>query len=153
MPLDKDLYLKGFLSDLYLRPSCYSCHFKGIQRKSDITIADFWGIDEVIPDMNDHKGTSLVFVHTTKGRKVFSEIQDKANVKQINMSFDEITKYNSSMVQSAACNPKRERFFKDLSEGKCDINLLIDKYTRISVWRHLYNLIRRIGSKIKRIVK
>jgi len=153
MPLDKDLYLKGFLSNLYLRPSCYSCHFKGIQRKSDITLADFWGIDEILPDMNDHKGTSLVFVHTTKGRKIFSEIQDKANVKQVDLSLDEITKYNSGMVQSANCNPKRKRFFKELSENKFPIDILIDKYTKVNISARIYRGVRRKMASINILKK
>ncbi|KMO85526.1 hypothetical protein AB840_13100 [Megasphaera cerevisiae DSM 20462] len=153
MPLDKDLYLKGFLSNLYLRPSCYSCHFKGIQRKSDITLADFWGIDEILPDMNDHKGTSLVFVHTAKGRKVFSEIQDKANVKQVDLSLDEITRYNSSMVQSVGCNPKRKRFFKELSENKLPIDILIDKYTKVDISTRIYRDVRRKAASISILKK
>lgn len=39
-----DVYMRGFIGDIYLRPSCYSCKFKDVERISDITVADFWGI-------------------------------------------------------------------------------------------------------------
>ena len=40
--LNNDLFMKGFLQDVYLRPSCYNCKFKKINRISDITVADFF---------------------------------------------------------------------------------------------------------------
>lgn len=45
--LDKDLYMRAFLKDVCLRPSCYACKFKSIYRQSDITLADFWGIQNI----------------------------------------------------------------------------------------------------------
>ena len=38
-----DLYLKGFLQNLYLRPSCHECKFRCQNRPIDITLADFLG--------------------------------------------------------------------------------------------------------------
>lgn len=52
--------MQVFLKNVCLRLSCYACHFKGINRRSDITMADFWGINDVYPEINDHKGTSLI---------------------------------------------------------------------------------------------
>ena len=51
--LDKDLYLRGFLKDLYLRPSCYSCSTKSGKSGSDITLGDYWGIGNVMPEIDD----------------------------------------------------------------------------------------------------
>lgn len=45
-----DLYLKGFLQNLYLRPSCHECHFCRQNRPTDITLADFWGVAEELPE-------------------------------------------------------------------------------------------------------
>ena len=51
----------GYLtSNLYIRPSCGDCDFKGIPRQSDITLADFWGIES---KLDDDKGTSLVLIN------------------------------------------------------------------------------------------
>ena len=63
---DGDPYMNAFLHDLSLRPSCYSCRFKTLIRQSDITLADFWGIEHVCPEMDDNKGTSLVLVNSEK---------------------------------------------------------------------------------------
>ena len=58
--------MKGFLKDLYLRPSCYDCKFKTLQRASDITLADFWGIEKIIPEINVEKGVSLCWASSEK---------------------------------------------------------------------------------------
>ncbi|MEG1612253.1 MAG: Coenzyme F420 hydrogenase/dehydrogenase, beta subunit C-terminal domain, partial [Alistipes sp.] len=50
--LDKNLYMEGFLKNLYLRPSCYACAARKGKSGSDITIADYWGIPA---DMDDDK--------------------------------------------------------------------------------------------------
>lgn len=52
--------MKGFLSNVYLRPSCHSCKCKNGISHSDLTLADFWGIDIIAPDFYDDKGVSLI---------------------------------------------------------------------------------------------
>ena len=94
----KDIYMKGFLNDIYLRPSCYNCNFKGIERVSDITVADFWGIEKVLPKMDDDKGTSLIVIHSEKGKQLFDELSEKMILNEVNLN--EAIKYNSSMIKS-----------------------------------------------------
>lgn len=67
--LNNDVYMNGFLQNLYLRPSCYECKSKTLNRLSDITIADFWGIQNIASELDDDKGTSLVLVNSNKGKK------------------------------------------------------------------------------------
>ena len=52
IPREKDPFMNMFLDDFCLRPSCYKCRAKKY-RLSDISIADFWGIEKVTPEMND----------------------------------------------------------------------------------------------------
>lgn len=63
-PLNKNLFMRGFLADLYLRPSCYACPAKCFKSGSDITIADFWGIQNVSINFDDDKGVSSIMVNT-----------------------------------------------------------------------------------------
>lgn len=72
--LNKDSYLQLFLKDVCLRESCYQCSSKKLNRVSDITVADFWGIQNELPEMDDDKGTSFVLVHSEKGKKIISEL-------------------------------------------------------------------------------
>lgn len=62
--------MKAFLQNLDLRPSCHHCRAKGGMSNSDLTIADFWGIQNVAAQMDDDKGTNLILVNTARGRKI-----------------------------------------------------------------------------------
>ena len=121
---EKDLFMRIFLSDIALRKSCYNCKFKKKHRVSDITLADFWGINKVLPEMNDEKGTSLVFLHSKKGREIFEKIKDKILFKKVDF-YDGI-KYNGSMIESCKYNENRENFLKDLD--KLTLTELSEKY-------------------------
>jgi hypothetical protein len=72
--LVEDDYMRGFISDVYLRPSCYDCAFKGNNYHSDITLADFWGIENACPEMNDDKGSKI---HITGHEKCVNELYTK----------------------------------------------------------------------------
>lgn len=104
----QDIYIKAFLNNLSLRPSCYACHSKSIVRESDITLADFWGIENVLPEMFDDKGTSLVLVNSEKGRLLFENVADKMICKEVNI--DDAIKYNPSAIKSVNRPKNRDKF-------------------------------------------
>lgn len=117
-------FMRAFLKNICLRKSCYNCSFKKYKRNSDITLADFWGIDKILPDMFDDKGTSLVIVNTRQGENIFNNIL--GFTKYVSVDLKEAVKYNSCMTQSVNLNAKREEFFDDL--GHISFDELIDKY-------------------------
>lgn len=64
-----DAYIRGYIEEnLYIRPFCASCGFKGLHRTSDITLADFWGVKLQTYMQESDGGTSMVMVHTKKGK-------------------------------------------------------------------------------------
>lgn len=67
----RDLFYKHNI----LRPSCYECPYKSIMHPGDITIADYWGIEKVVPQFDDNKGVSLVLVNNDKGVKFFEKVK------------------------------------------------------------------------------
>lgn len=145
--LNNDLFMKGFLQDVYLRPSCYSCKFKKINRISDITVADFWGIENILPKMDDDKGTSLIVVHSEKGKQLFDKLSEKMILNEVDLN--EAIKYNPSMISSVKYNEKRNSFFAELNSGKI-LTDLIRKYTKISFEKQAKNKIKSI---IKRLIR
>lgn len=145
----KDIYMKGFLNDIYLRPSCYNCNFKGIERISDITVADFWGIENILPKIDDDKGTSLIVIHSEKGKQLFDELSETMIFNEVDLN--EAIKYNPSMISSVKYNEKRKDFFLELNSGKELINL-IKEYTKVSFERRVKNKIdSKKTYKIKRV--
>jgi len=114
MDLKNDLYLKGFLKDLYLRPACYDCQFKGVERSSDLTIADFWHIDLVLPEFeDDNQGISLVLVQSEKGKKAIETISPDLSFLEVD-AIHALT-YNTAATKSVKIPKGRELFFRNLT--------------------------------------
>ena len=59
-------FFRCFRNGIIMRNSCYKCHYRDLHRISDITISDFWGVEEKCPEMFDNKGTSLIFIQNKK---------------------------------------------------------------------------------------
>lgn len=68
-------YVKVFYNQCALRPSCYECPYAAIERKTDMTVGDFWNIEEIIPDLYNPNGNSLFLIHTNRGKELFEKIQ------------------------------------------------------------------------------
>lgn len=114
--------MKAFLADLILRPSCSCCAVKSFSSQSDITLADFWGIWNVNPEMNDDKGTTMLFINTKKG---LDALPEDGLVKYAESSYETALKYNKACEVSVAPNPKRQIFFKQLKDTQ-SVAFLID---------------------------
>lgn len=140
---EDDEFMKMFLQNVILRDSCYNCYFKDLHRNSDITLADFWGIDNVIPEMNDDKGTSLVIVNSKKGNELIKKIIYDVEMKEVDLN--EAIKYNPSMTTSVQINKNREKFFTDLENT--EFNKLVKKY------EYHNSIINKARSKVKKIIK
>lgn len=74
-----------FYSHNILRPSCHNCKYTNLIRPSDVTIADFWGIEKYMPDFDDNKGVSLVLVNTEKGEQIFKDITKSLIIRESNI--------------------------------------------------------------------
>lgn len=122
-------YMKGFISDFYLRPSCYECRFKGINRGTDITMSDYWGVWDIQPEMDDNKGTSLILIHTEKGQKLLTDIKENLVIKEAFL--EKAIQYNMSIVRSANRTEKRKLFFKQLQNGE-EFEKIIEDLTKDS---------------------
>lgn len=155
--LRDDFFLRAFLKNICLRPSCYDCKFKSLHRMSDITMGDFWGIQHILPELDDDKGTSLVFLNTVKGQNMFEAVENALTYKPVNIY--EAVRYNSAAVRSVKCNPNRELFFADLD--KVSFDKLIQKYCRDKFSSRMRRkvlilgkaILRKIGMLKKKIIR
>lgn len=123
---DQSNFTKGYLrTNAYCRPSCYDCKFKGYPRISDITLADFWGIEKINPSFEKNLGTSLVMINSQKGQRYFEQI--KPRIKYIQVSLKDAESGNGALNTSLPL-PKvsRDEFFADLE--KMNFSELAEKY-------------------------
>lgn len=114
-----------------------SCQAKNT-RMSDMTIADFWGIEEIAPEMDDGKGTSLIITRTNKGQNLFDSIEMDLRWKEVN--YEDGVRHNVSEFSSVAMPQQRDSFFTDMNS--MSFKSLSNKYIYGPLWK-------RIGRKIK----
>ncbi len=135
----RDPYYLLFLKNHSLRPSCYKCSFAKHERISDITMADFWGIEKIKPQFDDNKGTSFIIINTLKGRELFNKIKDEFLYE--NASIDDS---KQPMLNHPSIMPKsRNSFFKDYINKR--IKFSFKKYAD-------YTLLGEIKHQIKKII-
>ena len=109
----EDPYIRGFLSDIFLRPSCHQCHYTSITRCSDFTIADWWGYKMYKGDRRDfeQKGVSLVFCNTEKSKTLFSTRIDN-NFNSHIRTIEEAIMTNKSLKKPFAKSNNRDSFWE-----------------------------------------
>lgn len=112
---NEDPFMIGFTNNLFLRPSCSNCSFKGINRFADITLGDFWGIWDQLPEFDDNKGVSLVIVHSAKGLELWQNAAQHLDVAIVDS--EKAFLRNSSMFRSSEPHIKRDIFFSELEAG------------------------------------
>lgn len=121
--LKEDIYMKGFLSDLYLRPSCYSCTAKNYRSGSDLSLADYWGVEHIHPEFYDDKGVSLITINSQKGLEIFRIISN--NMEILETDLDYVISHNPALIKSVKYNRKRVKFFKEIEKRKFEDALTI----------------------------
>jgi coenzyme F420-reducing hydrogenase beta subunit len=131
-----------FWTDLALRPSCYNCKYTNTKRASDITIADFWGIEKFAPEFADKKGVSLVIVNTNKGKEVFNNINNK--IEYIERTIEEAQEKNPQLKEHIKNDKEARKEFWNMYYKK-GFNYIIKKYGR-------YNLVSKTKQIIKRVI-
>jgi coenzyme F420-reducing hydrogenase beta subunit len=132
--------MRLFLRNIDLRPSCHNCQFKSVERVSDLTIGDAWGIEKVMPEFSDDKGTSLVLVHSQKGLDLLNMIYDKVYIKE--GEIDTLLPVRSDARKSVEAHINRRLFFKTLQKSsgiEC-----MEKYLSPSIPQRARLKIRRI---------
>lgn len=137
-------YMRGFLSNLYLRPSCYQCRCKNGVSRSDITIADFWGIDRIKPEFDDDKGVGLVLLNTVQGENIFS----KLNMDIRYSSLEDAKPLNGGFKEHITQHKKRAFFFKELNKG-VKFEYAVNKALKVSIMEKCRNKISRVIGYIK----
>lgn len=108
-------FFKGFLTQYFLRPSCYNCKFRSGKSGSDITLADFWGFEEISSKWHDDKGVSLVLVNTPKGKNMF----EACDVDVLDSTYENAIKGNPSIIENPNMPLGREKVYNRLNRGMC----------------------------------
>ena len=114
-----DDFRRGYHTNVFCRPSCYACRYKGFPRMADITIADYWGIEKVDKNLDNNIGTSMILLNSKKGERYFEMAKQRMEWEQTN--FESILPGNVALrlpIEPAKID--RRQFFEDLDRGTFD---------------------------------
>lgn len=108
--LEGDYYTRWYFRNLIIRPSCESCQFCNTERAGDITLGDFWGIKNCIPDFYDDRGVSLVMCSTLKGKQALEVLR---NVERRESCLEDAIASQPRLQNiSVKANTSREQFWE-----------------------------------------
>ncbi|MBQ8173932.1 MAG: Coenzyme F420 hydrogenase/dehydrogenase, beta subunit C-terminal domain [Clostridia bacterium] len=103
-----------YYSRLALRPACYTCPFGKEQAVSDITLGDFWGIEDTpLSDFADSRGVSAVVAHTEKGKEALLA----SDMELRPTAFVDVAAKNPNLTAPTARPAGREKFWEEYERG------------------------------------
>lgn len=125
--IDVNSFEQGFHAGLFNRKSCAPCQFAKLPRQADVTIADWWGIQDVDAELDDTKGTSLVLVNNKKAERVFADLKNEMlKVQEISLKKAKKS-VNKTIYKPLKEHIGREMFFKNFD------NLSLKKNVEMSL--------------------
>jgi coenzyme F420-reducing hydrogenase beta subunit len=107
-----------------IRPACYQCAFRSVERSADISIGDFWGIQSFRPDIDIEKGVSTILVTSEKGKAYLNKINKTIYLEECPMDWP--IKKNQYLIKSYPVPALRAEFMSDFQT--ITMNKLVNKY-------------------------
>ena len=126
-----NLYMSAFEKAAIFRESCYDCHFNGLARVGDITIADFWGIGASgKPFRHDvTKGVSLILINSDSGKAIVENLTDCFIEKR---DLNEATKLNHNLVGSSKRPSYRNELIESFNNPELSLEKINNQYSLVS---------------------
>ena len=141
--LINQIYYNFFVSNYSLRPSCYNCVYRSLNRPADITVADFWGIEKITGKKN-HEGVSLVLQHSLKGATLLQNISEKdAEIREVPVK-DILYRVSTRPIKI----PQKLDLFWPTYK-KEGYKGLVSKFFNYSMWNRIHYEIRKFIKKYR----
>ena len=127
---NEDYFLVLFFHNYILRTCCHSCLYSQVERLTDFTLGDFWGIENVDPNFSDDKGISVIFANSKKGDSIIDAISN--NYTMISTAIDSVVQGQPNLRRPTPQNSRANEFWNDY-QNKRDFKYLIQKYADATV--------------------
>lgn len=137
--LNENVFMRCFLSNLCLRPSCYACPARNGKSGSAITLADLWGAENICPGLDDDKGVSLVLLRN----KEFS----LPGFEKKEIEYSKAVMYNHSIESDVTLPNKRDRFFRLLHSAgihKATVKCTTKSRFEVLIEKIIWNIKNRV---------
>ena len=128
---EKSVYFDNYQSSFYnlylkagfYRSNCYTCRYANLNRAGDITIGDFWGIEQRHPeylaanggDWVGGQGISCILVNNTQGQRLLKEYGDALELRD--STVEDITFKNKMLLRPSTYNTNRAKILELFQNG------------------------------------
>lgn len=138
-------YTELFYSDLTLVSGCYRCKYANINRISDITIGDFWGIRSVLPHFPYNEEVSQVLPNTTKGDNIVRKLLENRSYYMDKTDIENVIQYQTSFMKPTMKPKNVEEFWMKYKEESFET--ILEKYAGYNTWGFLRHIIKKVLGK------
>ena len=133
-------YCELFQYDLMVRDGCEKCPFASISRVGDITLGDFWGIENVLPEIDDNKGISAVLINTEEGERLFDKIKGGLEIYEVTP--EQIAAKQPNLSRPSKKSIKADAFKNDFEN--LPFEKVLKKYTNVGLKRRVISFIKGV---------
>lgn len=143
--LTEDVFLRGFLRELYNRPSCHHCMVRELRSGADLTLGDYWNVHQKFPAMDDDRGTSVILVNTDKGSQMVETIRGMCQMTA--SDYGDVRRTNPAVYRSSPPHPRRRFFFARVQQSG-DFDSLVLRLLRPRLVARARHLCGRVLHKL-----
>lgn len=137
------IWPRVFFSNLCIRQYCHKCPYTNVDKPADITMGDFWGVEESHPNFDDHKGCSLALI---RSEKALNWLQLLSNTEILEVSVEDIIGRQANAFTPSSPNSMREEFWKDFYDG--GMNKVMSKYFHYTTKQRIKEFIKYVLFKL-----
>lgn len=151
-------YYQLFLNSEIYRENCYSCKYAGKDRVGDITIGDFWGIEQEHPNylvknggsINPKLGVSCILVNNSNGKDLIDNYAKGLNLND--SQIQKVAKKNKQLNEASKMPESRNKIMTIYKEQGYKY---VDEYyyKRMGKKKILFYLWDKIPDGIKKKLK
>lgn len=140
-------YYKMFgYRDCY-RKSCYYCKYNNLDRCSDITTGNYWGIENNSTAFKSNLGVSMAICNTEKGKTLLTDVKDKLILEE--HTLEEVVLANDALIKGSTLPKRREQIYKCFI--KKGFEKTYNKYYAETVYRKTRMRLSAFLQKVKQV--
>ncbi len=140
---DAKSLMKTFFMGYNMRPSCYDCSFRCVERVSDFTIGDFHQIGKIYSDFDDDKGTTCVWTHSDTAKRLMQELKGRMRAHLIDDKCSRVLFLTGKLTPIPT---NRGSFYSDFN--KLEFKDFIIKWAENDLKGNVVNFSRRIINRM-----
>ncbi len=150
IPIHKSGYYLAFMGQQSYRSSCYHCPYASLDKPADITIGDYFEVNQDYPELflgdeaiDENGGVSCVIAHTPKGQQLLDKAVEYIYLKEVSPL--KVRKSHLNLQRPSVASFERDILIKGYEKHGYSF---IDKYYKVR--EPIIGTMRKIKGLIKK---